>query len=149
MVLKKTYRFVNKLPRVNSDATEDYSGLTLKSEIANTLKIKAGFLHNLPTDKSVEYMTVFSFSMPIISGRSSFGLAQDVFTETFSKEDHKALFKQVEENGPELLLVDDFSSFNQQELSRWISYYARIRSRIAPFYELESSVDGWHVYKRM
>jgi hypothetical protein len=144
----RTYGYINHLISTTPDTRSNYSGLWLKKEISEALNRKAHYLNKLPTDRSFEFMTAFSFSIPIISGRSSFGLPQDTFVEILTKNDHELFIKKLKEKGPEMLLFDDYDIFKFQDLSYWESYYARIIRQIEPFYQLERKSHGWCIYTR-
>jgi hypothetical protein len=146
--LTRTYDYINHLMSAAPDTRAIYSGVILKKEIADALTRKAHYLIKLSTDKSIEYMTAFSFSLPIESGRSSFGLPQDAFIEILTKKDHELFLKNLQISGPDILLFDDYDAFRPQSLSHWESYYARIRRQIEPFYRLDGKSDGWYVYTR-
>ncbi len=146
--LTKTYSYIKHLTYANPNVRENYSGIKLKKEITQLLNRKVHYLNKLPSDKTIEYLTAFSFSMPIESGRSSFSLPQDAFIEILSKKDQKLFIKKLREKGPDLLLFDHYSEFKHEDLSHWISYYSRIRQQIEPFYQLEKKSGGWYVYRR-
>jgi hypothetical protein len=144
----RTYDYIYHLTSTSPNTRSNYSGVLLEKEISEVLYRKADYLNKLPTNKSFEYMTAFSFSMPIESGRSSFGLPQDTFNEILTKNDLEILLKKLQKNGPDLLLFDNYDVFKFENLSQWKAYYARIRRQIGPFYQLEGKSDGWFIYTR-
>jgi hypothetical protein len=144
----RTYDYIYHLTSTSPNTRSNYSGVLLEKEISEVLYRKADYLNKLPTNKSFEYMTAFSFSMPIESGRSSFGLPQDTFNEILKKNDLEILLKKLQKNGPDLLLFDNYDVFKFENLSQWKRYYARIRRQIEPFYQLEGKSDGWFIYTR-
>ena len=144
----RTYNYINYLLVTGLATKPNYSGIKLKKEIAQLLNLKARYLSKLSDDKTVGYLTAFSFSMPIESGRSSLALPQDAFIEVLSDNDHKLFIKNLQESGPDTLLFDDYSKIEQYNISNWRSYYSRIKRNIDQSYRLEEVTDGWQVYRR-
>ena len=62
--------------------------------------------------------------MPILSGRSSFGLPQDVFNEVLTKQETDIFISNLRKNGPDYLLFDDFSMLDEKVVT-WESFYHR------------------------
>jgi hypothetical protein len=145
--IAKTIDYLERAFKQDRSATDIYSGVILKKEVVARLQGKARYIESLPKELKFDFLSAFSFTMPIESQRSSFGLPQDVFTEVLSKADHEILLTKLIKSGPEKILFDDFSVFSDKLINRE-SYYNRWKAKIADYYHLEETTEGWHVFKK-
>jgi hypothetical protein len=145
--IPKTVNYLEWIYKQDRTATDTYSGVVLKKDVVTHLESKARYIESQPKDLKFEFMSAFSFTLPIESKRSSFGLPQDVFSEVLSKADHELLLEKLIESRPDKILFDDYSIFNDK-LTNWETYYKRWKMKIADNYRLEKTTDGWHIFKR-
>jgi hypothetical protein len=145
--IPKTVNYLEWIYKQDRTATDTYSGVVLKKDVVTHLESKARYIESQPKDLKFEFMSAFSFTLPIESKRSSFGLPQDVFSEVLSKADHELLLEKLIESRPDKILFDDYSIFNDK-LTNWETYYKRWKTKITDNYRLEKTTDGWHIFKR-
>ena len=131
----------------DSSTKSAYSGIKLKTSLVRILDRKVQYLKSLPYSTSFAYASAFSFTMPLVSKRRNFDIPQDVFNEVLTKSEHNIFMNQLEKNGPNLLLFDDYDQFGE-EVSYWRSFYARMQKSIKPFYKIMKVQDGWRIYQR-
>jgi hypothetical protein len=143
--IPKTANYLKEIYKQDRITTDTYSGVILKKDVVNYLERKARFIKSLPKNLKFEFMTAFSFTIPIESQHSSLGLPQDIFIEVLRKTDQKYLLKKLIASQPDQVLFDDYSIFGGN-LTNWESYYERWKARISTDYRLERTTDGWHVF---
>jgi hypothetical protein len=125
------------------------SDVKFDSALGQALEKKAGYLRGATKQYGDQmlYLTVNSFTMPLLTGYYPKLPAQDVFAETITHADFARLVNRIEQIAPRVILVDSpdstFSGYTEEK-----AFLARVMKNLDQYSPVGPPVDGWQVWAR-